>query len=345
MTGGPKHDAALDEARRLLGTPWRTDADAILEGARRLIALGPQYVEEALHAIGLHVSGNHHLSSGQRIEAARIRAALGGEQVRYAAAGLRGLVNEYRGYVEAWDNIDGAFALAGLAPEYVPEGAWELRSMILSRHPDEWDRSYAMRRLVDLTKPRLMPEFPYARQDFPAYTLLGWAAERWIEGWGNVGGRADQPMWFVSTGHRTAGGGTVVVSTWRGLGTLRNGTNGPEEARQHALVDSLAGALGLAFPRDGVGGRAEEDFDEATAALLPVGRHLPTHTLTVDNGRIEFEVVPVGDAWAAVAELGVLAIGAYGRGAAPDGLQLVTGNPPWPQHPSQLDNVPPVTPQ
>ncbi|GAA1228958.1 hypothetical protein GCM10009665_19300 [Kitasatospora nipponensis] len=334
MIGKGEDDADVHEARRLLDTPWRTDPEAILEGARRLIALGPPYVEEAVQRISLVFTTNYHLGAARRIAAARLRAGLGGEHVPGAAAGLRCVVTEYRGYVEAWDNVDGAHALATLAPEYLAEGAWELRAMILSSYLDDVDRGYAIRHLADLRGPGRQPRLPDERPEFPLYGLPDgtaaerwveerWVEERWVEAWGTVKGGADRPLWFAGLGHRLRGGATVVVSTWQGLAGGRHGEHGPAEALAHARVDSLAGALHLAFPRDGDGARPEQDFRATAAAHLPLGAHQPTLALTVDGSRTTFEVRRVRDAWAAVADLGPHAIGLYGRGTEPDDLPPV----------------------
>ncbi|MGV4980891.1 hypothetical protein ACVB8X_32490 [Streptomyces sp. NRAIS4] len=324
MDGEPVEAEEVREARRLLGTEWRVDADAILEGARRLIALGPQYTDEAARRLGLVFTSNHHLGSDRRIEAARIRAGLGGDHLVGAVGALRLVVNEYRGYVEESDNIDGAYALARLAPEYMAEGAWELRRMLggCVGRLDDWDRAYALPCLAELRGPGLMPELPDEGRDFPGHGLAREAETRWLEGWGTVEGRPDRPLWFVSHGHRTDAGATVVVSTWRPVAADRYGEHGPVEALTHARVDSLAGALHLAFPRDSDGDRAEEGFREA--GRLDARRAWATRTgIGVGEGRTEFEFLPVGDAWGAVAGLGPVVIGVYGRGAAPGDLAVV----------------------
>ncbi|AOR30089.1 hypothetical protein BFF78_02495 [Streptomyces fodineus] len=191
MHGEPDDSADVREARRLLATEWRVDTDAILEGARRLIAQGPRYADEAARRLALVFTDNHHPGSARRIEAARLRAALGGDHLLGAMGSLRLVVNEYRGYGEEPDNIDGACAPARLAPEYRAEGAWVLRRM-LGGHVgrlDDGDRAYALPRLAELRGLVLMPELPGEGRDFPAHGLAHGVEARWLEGRGTVAGR------------------------------------------------------------------------------------------------------------------------------------------------------------
>ncbi|MBL7498261.1 hypothetical protein I6A84_12860 [Frankia sp. CNm7] len=312
-------DAEVRRARELLNTPWRADPEATVVGARQLIELGPAYVAEAVEQIRLHVLTNYRLGMGVRIEGARLLAGLGGKYVTYAAYGLRLMINEYRGYVDLFENMDAAKELAGLGPAYVGEAAWELRRQIRMPDADEWDRGYGALYLADLRGPGVMPEPPW-ELDFPVYGASQDPVEqrrfeqRWVEGWGTVRGAPDQPLWHLSFGHRTPAGGTLVVSTWRGLGSHWHGPHGPQEAASDAAIDSQVGALGLAFPRDAARGRAEEDFRRAAAPLDDWPRSWPTLTITVNDDRAEFRVRRLGDAWAAVAQLGPLAVGVYGRG-------------------------------
>ncbi|MFI2205413.1 hypothetical protein ACH47Z_32455 [Streptomyces sp. NPDC020192] len=335
MTDGEHGESAeVREARRLLATEWRTDADAILEGARRLIALGPRYAEEAVTRLGLVFSSNQHVGSARRIEAARIRASLGGDHVKGAAGSLRLVAHEYRGYVEQWENIDGAYALARLAPQYVAQGAWLLRDMLCSsvQHLDDWDRAYALPRLAALRGAGFPPELPYEGREFPVHGLAHGAEERWLEGWGTVKGDPEQPLWYVSHGYRTAAGATVVVSTWRPVDINRYGFHGLQQALAQARVDSLAGALHLAFPTDpgqfafpaGPDGNPEAEAAFREAGLVRPGYTWPTTLgIEVDGRRAEFEIQWAGDAWAAAAEVGPLVIGVYGRGGEPGTEPLV----------------------
>ncbi|MEU6508953.1 hypothetical protein [Streptomyces sp. NPDC046942] len=338
MTNGEHDDSAdVREARRLLDTEWRVDADAILEGARRLIALGPRYSGEAATRLGLVFTSNQHVGTARRIEAARIRASLGGDHVKGAAGSLRLVANEYRGYVEQWENIDGAYALARLAPQHVGEGAALLRSFLSSsgHHLDDWDRAYALPRLAVLRGSGLQPELPYEGQEFPVHGLAYGAAERWLEGWGTVEGKPEKPLWFVSHGYRTAAGATVVVSTWRPVDSNRYGFHGLQNAFAEARVECLAGALHLAFrpDPDRFAFPAGPDDAEAEAAFREAGRLGPEQTwptalgIEVDGSRTEFEFQRAGDAWAAVGEAGPLVIGVYGRGGEPGDEPLARARP------------------
>lgn len=238
------------------------------------------------------------------------------------------MVNEYRGYVEQADNIDGAYALARLAPKYMAEGAWELRRMLCSsvHHLDDWDRAYAFPRLAELRGPGLTPRLPDAVRDFPGHGLVHGAEERWLEGWGTVKGRPGQPLWYVSHGHRTVTGAVLVVSTWRPADTDRNGFQGLAEALAQARVDSLAGALHLAFPTGPEGNPEAEAAFRAAGRLTP-GCGWPTRLgIEVDQKLTGFEVQRAGGAWAAVAEHGPLAIGVYGHGSEP-GAEPLAGAP------------------
>ncbi|MGW2648728.1 hypothetical protein ACWC2T_28300 [Streptomyces sp. NPDC001393] len=338
MTNGEHCESAdVREARRLLVTEWRVDADAILEGARRLIALGPRYADEAATRLGLVFTSNQHVGSARRIEAARICASLGGDRVRAAVGALRLVANEYRGYVEQWENIDGAYALARLAPPYVGEGAALLRSFLScsGHHLDDWDRAYALSRLAALRGPGLQPELPYEEGKFPVHGLAHGAVERWLEGWGTVEGKPEQPLWYVSHGHRTAAGATVVVSTWRPADSNRHGFHGIQKAFAEARVECLAGALHLAFRSDcdHFAFPADPDHPEAEAAFREAGRIEPGHAwpttlgIEVDGNRSEFEFQRAGDAWAAVGAVGPLVIGVYGRGGEPGGEPLARALP------------------
>ncbi|MFF1555957.1 hypothetical protein [Streptomyces sp. NPDC058279] len=150
------------------------------------------------------------------------------------------------------------------------------------------------------------------------------AEEQWLEAWGTIKGRPDQPLSYVSHGYRLPErGATLVVSTWRSTGRyLKDHT--PAEALTHARVDSLAGALNLAFrygaPR---GKRIEADFRSAAEEFLPLRRHTPTLGIGVDGSTAGFELLRIGHAWAATAALGPLAIGAYGFRTALDEHELV----------------------
>ncbi|CAO5154065.1 conserved hypothetical protein [Frankia sp. AiPs1] len=290
--------------------------------ARRLIALGPPHVAQAVDQIRLRVLTNYHLSMDIRIEGALLLAGLGGEHVTYAAYGLRSVIGEYRGDVELSDAMDASRELAGLGPAYVGEAAWHLRRQIQTpdADADEWQRALGALYLADLRGPGVMPE-PPRQWDFPVFGAFPTAPagtrvfeQRWVEGWGTVRGAPEQPMWHLSFGHRARGGSTLVVSTWRGLGSSWHGTTGPLEAKRDAAIDSQVGALSLAFPRDGGTGRAEADFRRAAAPLNDGTRSWPTVPVTVHEDRVEFRVRRLGDAWAAVAQHGPLAIGAYGRG-------------------------------
>ncbi|MEX5637810.1 hypothetical protein [Parafrankia sp. FMc2] len=319
MADGQSEDAKVQWARELLNTPWRDDPAATVVGARRLIELGPPYVAEAVDQIRLRVLTNHHLGMSIRIEGARLLAGLGGKHVEYAAYGLRLMISEYRGYVEPSDNMDAAKELAGLGPAHVAEAAWELRRQIRTSDAERWDRAHGALYLADLRGPGVMPE-PPSEWDFPVYGAFQDRAgrhefeQRWVEGWGTVRGEPGQPLWHMSFGHRASDEGTLVVSTWRGLGSYWHGTNGPLDARRDAAIDSQVGALSLAFPRDAVTGRAEEDFWRAGAPLSDWPQSWPTLAITVNDDRVEFRIRRLGDAWAAVAQLGPLAIGVYGRG-------------------------------
>ncbi|MDG4861298.1 hypothetical protein P8605_24500 [Streptomyces sp. T-3] len=317
MTGDSEE---LQEARRLLDTDWRTDSGAILEGARRLIALGPQYFDEASNRLGFVFGDNGRLGSKNRIEAARILADLGGMDVRRAAAGLRSVMLEYRGYVEESDNIDGAYALARLAPEYASEGSWWLRHSVTDHREVVTldDRIYAIHRLAGLRGPGVHPQLPQERVDFPVYGITQGVQEQRPEAWGTIQRRGEQPLGYVSQGHRMWDhGATIVISTWRSTGS-HIGKHTPAEALDHARVDSLAGALNLAFPHiDPTANQweIEADFRSAAAAFLPLGRHAPTLGISVDGDSVPFELLRVGHhAWAATALRGTLAIGAYGLG-------------------------------
>lgn len=320
MAAEQSEDAEVQRARELLDTPWQDDPEATVVGARRLIVLGPRYVAEAVERIRLHVLTNSHLGMGIRIEGARLLAGLGGENVAYAAYGLRLMIHEYRGDAELSDNMDAANELAGLGLAYVGEAAWHLRRQIRAPDADEWHRAYGALHLADLRGPGAMPEPPW-EWDFPVYGAfraprLGRREfeQRWVEGWSKVRGAPDQPLWHMSFGHRAPDGGTLVVSTWRGLGSDWHGTDGPLDAKRDATIDSQVGALGLAFPRNAVGGRVEEDLRRAAAPLNAWPQSWPTLAIRVNDDRIEFRIRRLGDAWAAVAQLGPLAIGVYGRG-------------------------------
>ncbi|MBB1247315.1 hypothetical protein GL263_27780, partial [Streptomyces durbertensis] len=127
-----------------------------------MIAMGPPYVEEAVERLALVFGANYRLGCDVRVEAARLRASAGPAYVPGAAGALRGVISEYRGYVEVSDNIDGAYALARLGPEYVAEGCWELRRHAASTFEGthDWDRAHAVRCLAELRGPGVMPSLP-----------------------------------------------------------------------------------------------------------------------------------------------------------------------------------------
>ncbi|AOR30088.1 hypothetical protein BFF78_02490 [Streptomyces fodineus] len=129
----------------------------------------------------------------------------------------------------------------------------------------------------------------------------------------------------MSHGHRTDEGATVVVSTWRPVAD-RYGEHGTAEVLTHARLDSLAGALHQAFPPGSDGNRAEEGYREA-GRLDPRLAWATRIGIRVGEGPAEFEFLPVGDAWAAVAGTGSPAIGVYGRGAEPGEVAIVPTQP------------------
>ncbi|WP_327353233.1 hypothetical protein [Streptomyces sp. NBC_01304] len=312
----------LQEARQLLNADWRTGTgpSTILEGARRLVALGPQHFYEVSNRLGFVFGDNGRLGADSRIEAAHILASLGGMDVRRAAAALRSVMLEYRGYVEESDNIDGAYALAKLAPEYVSEASWWLRHSVTDHREvvTPGDRIYALHRLAGLRGPGVHPQLPQERVDFPVYGITQGVEERWPEAWGTIQRRGEQPLGHVSHGHRMReSGATLVISTWRSTGS-HIGKHTPAEALTHARVDSLAGALNLAFPhldRTAKQWEIEADFHSTAAAFLPLGRrHGQTLGISVDGEPVPFEILRVGHVWAATTSLGPLAIGAYGLG-------------------------------
>lgn len=167
-----------------------------------------------------------------------------------------------------------------------------------------------------------LPPLP-ERPDFPVYGLAAsFPGQRWLEVWNTASaGAADGSLWHVNLGHGDPhhDGPILVTITDAKLPQRQIGPRlwaGPSGTSDAAL-GALQGMIHLAYPADSAGVRPNAFWDEADQiGQLADHLHGPnwdTTTAMVDETAVTFHIRARNGAWAAVADLGQVAVGAYGH--------------------------------
>lgn len=167
------------------------------------------------------------------------------------------------------------------------------------------------------------PPLPH-QPDFPVYGLdSSFHGRRWLDMWNQLGGnRSAMPLANVNLGHGDPDhhGPVLVTITDAKLPQhqtdqgLRVGPTGVTDAALGALL----GMVHLAFPDDDAEVRPAA-FREEANRLGELSNQLDGPewsdvTAVVDRSSMVFHLRVRNDAWAAAADLGPVAVGAYGRG-------------------------------
>jgi hypothetical protein len=154
------------------------------------------------------------------------------------------------------------------------------------------------------------------------YGLAGsFTGARWLDLWNQARGTGRGPLWHVNLGHGDRDEGPeVVVITDAKLPRHEPDVAEPWAYGPTGVADAALGALLYLVHRAhpvGATGERPDAFRREVARLGDLTAHLAEpewsrEEATVDGGTVPFWVRTAGAAWAAVADLGVVAVGVYG---------------------------------
>jgi hypothetical protein len=152
-----------------------------------------------------------------------------------------------------------------------------------------------------------LPPLP-AEPPWPVFGVPDFAGARWLELWDIEAGSLAE----VLLGHGYDDGPMIV--------TITRGSRAVHPMVQVVAVRALIGMVHLAVPISAETGSRPPGFGSETARMIDVAvSELPsweTEKTTVDGSPVYFRVRRCGTAWAAVADLGSVAAGAYGQYAS-----------------------------
>lgn len=162
------------------------------------------------------------------------------------------------------------------------------------------------------------------RPDFPVYGLdSSFHGRRWLDVWNQLGGNdSATPLANVNLGHGAPyhHGPVLVTITEAKLSQRRTGRSlwiGPTGVTDAAL-GALLGMVHVAFPADDAEVRPAAFWEEVNRlgelSNQLDGPEWSDATAVVDGSSVTFRLRVRNGAWAAAADLGHVAVGAYGRG-------------------------------
>ena len=165
------------------------------------------------------------------------------------------------------------------------------------------------------------PPLPFL-PPFPVYGLAGTFTDaRWLDMWNQAPGIGRGPLWHVNLGHGDRDDGPeVVVITDAKLARHEPDAAEPWHYGPTGVSDAALGALlylvHRAYP-EGADGVRPAGFRQEVARLGDLADHLAgpewaRQEATVDGHPVPFWVRTIGEAWAAVADCGAVALGVYG---------------------------------
>ncbi|WP_157180895.1 hypothetical protein [Actinopolymorpha alba] len=153
---------------------------------------------------------------------------------------------------------------------------------------------------------------------FPVYGLAdSFTGPRWFKVWNWWRGSERGRLWHVGLGHGDPNAGHVIVHTdakhwWQ----ARHRGGRPRSNVTDAARAALLHMNDLAFPPDPDGRRSagflDEDHRAAELAYHLAPPEWTPQTIAVENQPVLFWTRTVNDAWAAVADVGPVAVGAAG---------------------------------
>lgn len=163
---------------------------------------------------------------------------------------------------------------------------------------------------------------PFPLPKFPVYGASGGiGGGRWVDNWNQAGGIGRGPLWQLVLGHGERAGTPLLmvitdgkVRAYRAAGNRTLGT-GPS-----SVADAAATAL--LHMHTVLSTRSGDELDarsrtEAARKISSLADHLGppewlAATLTVDGSPVEFMTQSRGDCWVAAADLGHVAMAAFG---------------------------------
>lgn len=162
------------------------------------------------------------------------------------------------------------------------------------------------------------------RPEFPVYGFSGsFTGERWLEGWdGLLGvdfGLPGNRLWQVQLGHgdprRLAPLSIVTTDAKLPAAEVGDGTwLGPTGVTDAATITQLD-AVSVEFSDNSIELEAESNKANRLARRLDAPEWVET-VATVDGTATFFLLRRIGRGWVAVADVGEVALGIYGRGIA-----------------------------